>query len=119
MYHHIRGQPGFGWRLKTKFHALTFLSFVKEGRIDVVVIFSYLNKNQRTTYTNYHHYSPTLLGGLWATEEGTCDTESPRSHVPGTGEHLLHPLLVPHCVHTRVPLGRRPAPGSATLQQPT
>jgi hypothetical protein len=26
------------------------------------------------TYTSYHHYSPTMSGGLHATEEGMCDS---------------------------------------------
>jgi hypothetical protein len=34
---------------------------------------SYLNKNQRFTYTNYHHYSPALSGGLQEVEGGMCD----------------------------------------------
>jgi hypothetical protein len=33
---------------------------------------------------SYHHYSPAPLGGLWATEEGTCDareSEATRTQV--------------------------------------
>jgi hypothetical protein len=29
---------------------------------------------KRIIYMSYHHYSLMPSGGLWATEEGTCDT---------------------------------------------
>jgi hypothetical protein len=80
-----------------------------------------LTQEQKINYTSYHrYYNLVPSGGLWATNEGTCDVgESEVARAPGTRGHPPNPLSSPHCVQIQIALAQNSTLGNETRRQPT